>query len=110
VLSATKVTAPEWNEATLMNTDSTLKDFQSAVAVEATEEQRSQFLSWSQNTEAVKLRLQELRLVVAADDFSSQLGALRRWCRWCRDRHAEQRQFEEWPTAELLPSTLRVRA
>jgi hypothetical protein len=58
------------------DSDSALKDFQNTVAVEATEEQRSQFLSWSQNTEAVKLRLQELRPAVATNDFSSQLSAL----------------------------------
>ncbi len=57
-------------------TDSDLKDIQNAVAVQATEEQRSQFLSWSRNTEAVKLRLQELRPAIAANDFSSQLNAL----------------------------------
>lgn len=57
-------------------TDSDLKDIQNAVAVQATEEQRSQFLSWSQNTEAVKLRLQELRPAIAANDFTNQLNAL----------------------------------
>ncbi len=59
------------------DSDSALKDFQNTVAVEATGEQRSQFLSWSQNTEAVKLRLQELRPVVATSDLSSQLSALK---------------------------------
>jgi hypothetical protein len=53
-----------------------MKDFQNAVAVQATEEQRSQFLSWSQDTEAVKLRLQELHPAVATNDFSGQLSAL----------------------------------
>ncbi len=57
-------------------TDTAVQDFQNAIAVQATEEQRSQFLSWSQDTEAVKLRLQELRLAVATNDFSGQLSAL----------------------------------
>ncbi len=56
-------------------TDTAIKDFQDAVPVQATEEQRSQFLSWSQNTEAVKLRLQELRPAVATNDFSGQRTA-----------------------------------
>ena len=58
------------------DTDSDMKDFQNAVAVQATEDQRSQFLSWSQDTEDVKLHLQELRPAVATNDFSSQLSAL----------------------------------
>jgi len=53
-----------------------MKDFQNAVAVQATEDQRSLFLSWSRDTEAVKPRLQELRPVVATNDFSGQLRAL----------------------------------
>jgi hypothetical protein len=53
-----------------------LKDIQKAFAVQATEEQRTQFQSWRHNTEAVKLRLQELRPAIAANDFSSQINAL----------------------------------
>jgi hypothetical protein len=59
------------------DTDNDIKDIQKMVAVQATEEQRSQFQSWTRNTEAVKLRLQELRPAVATKDYSSQLNALK---------------------------------
>jgi hypothetical protein len=56
--------------------DSAIKDFQRAFALQATEEQKSQFRSWKENTEAVKNRLQKLRADVAPNDFSSQLNGL----------------------------------
>jgi len=45
-------------------------------ALQATEEQKSQFQSWKENTEAVKNRLQKLRAAVVTDDFSSQFNGL----------------------------------
>jgi hypothetical protein len=46
-------------------------------AIQATSEQRSQFQSWKQNTEVVKLRLQEFSSAITTSDFSSQLNALK---------------------------------
>ncbi len=58
------------------DTDGAMNDFQKMVAVQATAEQRSQFQSWSQNTEAVSQQLQELRSALVTNDFSSRLNAL----------------------------------
>jgi hypothetical protein len=58
-------------------TDSELKDFQKTFALQATEKQKSQFQSWSQNTEAVKNRLQKLRADVGTNDLPSQLNGLK---------------------------------
>jgi hypothetical protein len=57
-------------------TDSDIKDFQKTFALQATEEQKSQFQSWKENTEAVKNRLQKFRAAVAPNDFSSQINGL----------------------------------
>jgi hypothetical protein len=57
-------------------TDSAIKDLQRTFALQATEEQKSQFQSWKENTEAVKNCLQKLRATVVPDDFSSQLNGL----------------------------------
>jgi hypothetical protein len=59
------------------DTDTDIKDFQKTFAIQATPEQRSQFQSWKQNTEVVKLRLQELGPAIATNDFSIQLNALK---------------------------------
>lgn len=58
-------------------TDSDIKDIQKLYAVQATAEQKAQFQSWSQSTEAVKLRIEELRAALATNDFSGQLNALK---------------------------------
>jgi hypothetical protein len=58
------------------DTDNDLKDIQKVVALQATEEQKSKFQSWRQETEAMKLRLQELRSAVATNDLSRQLDTL----------------------------------
>jgi uncharacterized protein YukE len=59
------------------DTDSDIKDFQKTFALQATDKQKSQFLSWNQNTEAVKHCLQELRSAVATNDFSTPFSALK---------------------------------
>ena len=59
------------------DTDSDIKDIQKMFALRATEEQKAQFQSWSQSTETMKRRLQELSAVAATNDVSSQLSALR---------------------------------
>ena len=59
------------------DTDSDIKDIQKMYAVQATAEQKAQFQSWSQSTEAVKLRIEELRAALATNDFSGQLNALK---------------------------------
>jgi hypothetical protein len=56
--------------------DSDIKDFQKTFALQATEEQKAQFQSWKENTEAVKNRLQRLRAADVPNDFSSQLNGL----------------------------------
>jgi hypothetical protein len=57
-------------------TNSDIKDIQKTFALQATEQQKSQFQSWKENTEAVKNRLQKLRAAVVTDDFSSQINGL----------------------------------
>jgi hypothetical protein len=57
-------------------TDTDIKDLQKTFALQATKEQKSQFQSWKENTEAVKNRLQKLRAAVVPNDFSSQLNGL----------------------------------
>jgi hypothetical protein len=61
---------------TPQETDRDIKDFQKTFALQATEKQKSQFLSWNQNTEAVRNRLQKLRTDVVTNDPSSQLNGL----------------------------------
>jgi hypothetical protein len=57
-------------------TDSAIKDLQKTFALQATEEQKSQYQSWKVNTEAVKDCLQKLRTAVGTNDFSSQFKGL----------------------------------
>jgi hypothetical protein len=57
-------------------TNSDIKDIQKTFALQATEEQKSQFQSWKENTEAVKNRLQKLRAAVVPNDVSSQFNGL----------------------------------
>jgi hypothetical protein len=59
------------------DTDSDIKDIQKAFAIQATADQKTQFQSWIQNTEAVKRQLQELCAATAGIDFSNQLNALK---------------------------------
>jgi len=59
------------------DTDNDIKDIQKTFAVQATAEQKAQFQSWSQNTETIKLRIEELRAALATNDFSGQLNALK---------------------------------
>jgi hypothetical protein len=56
---------------------SAMKDMQKMMAVQASDEQKSQFHSWNQSTEAVKQQLAELRRAVATGDYSSQLDGLK---------------------------------
>jgi hypothetical protein len=69
-------TGPQNSGSYPQEPDSAIKDIQKMFALQATEEQKSQFQSWKENTEAVKNRLQKLRSAVVPDDLSSQLNGL----------------------------------
>jgi hypothetical protein len=56
---------------------SAMKDMQQMMAVQATGEQTIQFHSWSQSTDLVKQRLEELRRAVETSNYSSQLDAFK---------------------------------
>jgi septation ring formation regulator EzrA len=54
-----------------------MKDMQNTMALQATEAQKFQFNTWSQDTEAVKGQLAEVRRATTADKSSAQLEALK---------------------------------
>jgi vacuolar-type H+-ATPase subunit I/STV1 len=57
--------------------NTTMNDMQKMMAVQATDEQKSQFQSWNQNTAALKQQLEELRRAAATGDYSSQLDSFK---------------------------------
>ena len=54
-----------------------MKDMQKMMAVQATDEQKSQFQSWNQGTAGLKGQLEELRRAVATGNYSSQLDSFK---------------------------------
>lgn len=54
-----------------------MKDMQKMMAVQATDEQKSQFQSWNQSTAVLKGQLEELRRAVAIGNYSSQLDSFK---------------------------------
>jgi DNA repair exonuclease SbcCD ATPase subunit len=56
---------------------SAMKDMQRMMAVQANDEQKAQFRTWTQSTDALRQDLQDLERITHSDDYAKKIAALK---------------------------------
>ena len=57
--------------------NSAMKDMQRMIAVQASDEQKVQFRSWTQSTEALKQEMQDLERANGSEDYANKIAVLK---------------------------------